>query len=321
MGVDSIVVAAPIYALLLSLVVAEAGATDEGGRCTAVQQRLLKLRAEIQEVEQEAEAACAAGVPTDVPHLYTPLRPSDIGPGDNNRGAITGGATHARGMLQGGKQSAWRRRSSGQSADASDPPQSSTPCTVAELRSVEDANDPAVVVVGLLTSAPTCARCLMRCASVGAQTEQVACGRACGPSGETAAVPAEQLIVAPDSTSPTPDPARPCSKSDIYAVVNAGKEEGANVIAGLMSTNLECALCLIQALTQPMPDGIMLAWACHHQDENRCDEATGLSRILPFLERATLSHRDTIVVLMTAVEAGRTFRLASLVSVSLGTSA
>ena len=94
-------------------------------------------------------------------------------------------------------------------------------------------------------------------------------------------------------------------------MVNAGKEEGANVITGMMSTNLECALCLIQALTRPMPDGIMLAWACHHQEENRCNEATGLSRISPLLEHATLSHRDTIVVLMTAVEAGRTFRLTS----------
>ena len=220
--------------------------------------------------------------------------------------ADSAAAAHARGVV-----AKWRGRSLMQSADASEPPQSSTPCTVAELQSVEDANDPAVVVLGLLTSAPMCARCLMSCASVGAHTEQVACGRACGPSGETAAVSAEQLTVAPDSTPATPEPARPCSKSDIYAVVNAGKEEGANMITGMMSTNLECALCLIQALTRPMPDGIMLAWACHHQEENRCNEATGLSRISPLLEHATLSHRDTIVVLMTAVEAGRTFRLVS----------
>jgi hypothetical protein len=222
--------------------------------------------------------------------------------------ADSAAAAHARGVV-----AKWRGRSLMQSADASEPPQSSTSCTVAELQSVEDANDPAVVVLGLLTSAPMCARCLMSCASVGAHTEQVACGRACGPSGETAVVSADQLTVAPDSTPATPEPARPCSKSDIYAVVNAGKEEGANVITGMMSTNLECALCLIQALTRPMPDGIMLAWACHHQEENRCNEATGLSRILPLLENATLSHRDTIVVLMTAVEAGGTFWLVSLV--------
>ncbi len=223
--------------------------------------------------------------------------------------ADSAAAAHARGVV-----AKWRGRSLLQSVDAPEPPQSSTPCTVAELESVENATDPAAVVVGLLTSAPTCARCLMSCAGVGAQTEQIACGRACGPSGETTAVSAEQLTADLDSTPPTPERARPCSKSDIYAVLNAGKEDGANVITGMMSTNLECALCLIQALPQPMPDGIMLAWACHHQEENRCDEATGLSRILPLLEHATLSHRDTIVVLMTAVEAGRTFRLASLVS-------
>jgi hypothetical protein len=111
--------------------------------------------------------------------------------------------------------------------------------------------------------------------------------------------------VPPESANdPAPEPARPCSKSDIYDVLNAGKEEGAQAIAGMMGTNLECALCLLQALTQPMPDGLMLAWACHHQNENRCDEDTGLSRILPLLGRAALSQRDSIVSLLTAVEAG-----------------
>ncbi len=63
--------AALIYLLLLSLIVAEARRDDEGGRCTAVQQRLVKLRAEIEQVEQEAEA-CSDGVTLDAPHSPAP---------------------------------------------------------------------------------------------------------------------------------------------------------------------------------------------------------------------------------------------------------
>ena len=53
--------AAPIYVLLLSLFAAEARLQEEGGRCMAVQQRLAQLRAEIEEVEEEAALACSAG--------------------------------------------------------------------------------------------------------------------------------------------------------------------------------------------------------------------------------------------------------------------
>jgi hypothetical protein len=52
--------AAPIYVLLLSLFTAEARLQEEGVRCMAVQQRLAKLRAEIEEVEEEAALACSA---------------------------------------------------------------------------------------------------------------------------------------------------------------------------------------------------------------------------------------------------------------------
>ena len=274
--------------------------------------QLLEWRTSVASEASRCPSCCCDGCAEQISELHDTIEMLLRERGEADSAA----AAHARGVVM-----RWRGRSLMQSADASGPPQSSTPCAVAELQSLEDANDPAVVVLGLLTSAPMCARCLMSCASVGVSTEQVACGRACGPSGDTAAVSAEQMTVAPNSTPATPEPARPCSKSDIYAVLNAGKEDGANVITGMMSTNLECALCLIQALTQPMPDGITLAWACHHQEENRCNEATGgLSRMLPLLEHATLSHRDTIVVLMTSVEAGGTFRLVSLVSLSLCTS-
>ena len=65
-------IAAPIYTLLLSLVIAEAKRHDEGGRCMVAQERLAQLRAQIAEVEQEVQAACSAGVASDAPHPTTP---------------------------------------------------------------------------------------------------------------------------------------------------------------------------------------------------------------------------------------------------------
>jgi hypothetical protein len=60
-------IAAPIYTLLLSLVIADAKRHDEGGRCVVAQERLAQLRAQIAEVEQEVQAACSAGVALDPP--------------------------------------------------------------------------------------------------------------------------------------------------------------------------------------------------------------------------------------------------------------
>ncbi len=61
-------IAAPIYTLLLSLVIAEAKRhDDEGGRCVVAQERLAQLRAQIAEVEQEVQFACSAGVALDPP--------------------------------------------------------------------------------------------------------------------------------------------------------------------------------------------------------------------------------------------------------------
>ena len=60
-------IAAPIYTLLLSLVLAEAKRHDEGGRCVVAQERLAQLRAEIAVAEQEVQVACSAGVARDPP--------------------------------------------------------------------------------------------------------------------------------------------------------------------------------------------------------------------------------------------------------------
>ena len=62
-------IAAPIYALLLSLVIANAKRHDEGGRCMVAQERLAQLRTQIADVEQEVQVACSAGVALDPPHL------------------------------------------------------------------------------------------------------------------------------------------------------------------------------------------------------------------------------------------------------------
>jgi hypothetical protein len=63
-----IMIAAPICVLLPFLTMARTRPHEERGRCMAAQQRLAKLRAEITEVEQDIDAACAAGVTTDAPH-------------------------------------------------------------------------------------------------------------------------------------------------------------------------------------------------------------------------------------------------------------
>jgi hypothetical protein len=69
----SIEIAAPIYLLLISLVVAAARRHDEGGRCVAAHLRLSELRAEIAVAEHEVQAACSAGV--DPGSLQAPAPP------------------------------------------------------------------------------------------------------------------------------------------------------------------------------------------------------------------------------------------------------
>ena len=65
-------ITAMVYTVLLFCVVAEDRLSNKGGRCIAAQQRLVKLRAEIREVEQDAEAACLADVTQNAPHLPVP---------------------------------------------------------------------------------------------------------------------------------------------------------------------------------------------------------------------------------------------------------
>ena len=76
---------AAIYALLLSLVVTEGTRLEGGGRCMAVHRRLAKLRAEITEVEQEAEA-CSAGVTSDARLLPLPAEAAEsVGDADTEQ--------------------------------------------------------------------------------------------------------------------------------------------------------------------------------------------------------------------------------------------
>ena len=71
MSSAGIVTTTPIYVLFLSLLGTQGTRLEEGGGCVAVHQRLAKLRAEILEVEQEAEE-CSPTVNPDAPHLPSP---------------------------------------------------------------------------------------------------------------------------------------------------------------------------------------------------------------------------------------------------------
>ncbi len=71
MSSAGIVVATPICVLFLSLLGTQGTRLEHGDGCVAVHLRLAKLRAEIMEVEQEAEE-CSPTVTPDAPHLPSP---------------------------------------------------------------------------------------------------------------------------------------------------------------------------------------------------------------------------------------------------------
>ena len=77
-------IAASIYLLLLSLVVAAAMRHDAGGRCMAAQQRLSALRAEIAVAEHEVQAVCSAGVAPA--SLHAPAPPVEVAAGEGAGG-------------------------------------------------------------------------------------------------------------------------------------------------------------------------------------------------------------------------------------------
>jgi hypothetical protein len=96
-------------------------------------------------------------------------------------------------------------------------------------------------------------------------------------------------------------PALYCSKADLRGVSEA-------TVMQLMETNILCGICILEALTghlivTPL-DAARLLFSCLHQDENRCDQATGLSRIEPMLPLASVDDRGSLVRMLELVEAG-----------------
>jgi hypothetical protein len=93
----------------------------------------------------------------------------------------------------------------------------------------------------------------------------------------------------------------PCSKSDAQAVLTATDQTAA--VMGMLATNAPCALCIIPCAGEPMPDAIRCVNKCQHQRENRCDDSTGVARVSPMIDAASLSDRDSVIRLLQAAEA------------------
>ena len=103
-----------------------------------------------------------------------------------------------------------------------------------------------------------------------------------------------------------------CSKVELRSVIESPAGKIADAFEQLLQTNPLCGDCMIQALQAVMttvtnPTALDLGpvvWRCSHQEENRCDQATGLSRIEPMLVLASVADRGSLVRMLELVEAG-----------------
>jgi hypothetical protein len=101
------------------------------------------------------------------------------------------------------------------------------------------------------------------------------------------------------------DAERYCSKQDLLGVVNAGsdRDKAQEVVMRLMVENTPCAMCIVMCATATKFDAVLCMQACLHQDENRCDDETGLGRIANLVPKADLLDRNSILTLLSPVEA------------------
>ena len=103
-----------------------------------------------------------------------------------------------------------------------------------------------------------------------------------------------------------------CSKVELRSVIESPADKIVDAFEQLLQTNPLCGVCMIQALqavtttvTNPTAlDLVPAVWRCSHQEENRCDQATGLSRIEPMLVLASVADRGSLVRMLELVEAG-----------------
>ena len=97
-----------------------------------------------------------------------------------------------------------------------------------------------------------------------------------------------------------------CSQAEIDKVLSAGAN-AQSVVVGMMSTNMPCVMCMIGCKSHPMPDSLRCLFGCQHQNENRCDESTGKSRVVPLLASASLADRGSLIRILEVLEADCVF--------------
>ena len=95
---------------------------------------------------------------------------------------------------------------------------------------------------------------------------------------------------------------RACSKAEAQAVLSAAADP-IPVVMQMMGTNPSCATCIISRCVEAKgADSVMCLQSCQHQQENRCDESTGLQRLAPLLSNVSLDDRDSLVRLLLLAE-------------------
>jgi hypothetical protein len=93
---------------------------------------------------------------------------------------------------------------------------------------------------------------------------------------------------------------RACSKAEAQAVLSAA--DPIPVVMQMMGTNPSCATCIISCAEAKGADSVVCLQSCQHQQENRCDESTGLQRLAPLLSNVSLDDRDSLVRLLLLAE-------------------
>jgi hypothetical protein len=94
-----------------------------------------------------------------------------------------------------------------------------------------------------------------------------------------------------------------CSKAEVQQVLLAS--DPTPVVMAMLGTNAACALCIIPCAAATLPDLLPCFFGCQHQRENRCDSTTGLERVAPLIQRATIHDRSSVIALLEVAEAVR----------------
>jgi hypothetical protein len=102
-----------------------------------------------------------------------------------------------------------------------------------------------------------------------------------------------------------------CSKEEMRTVLNASPQSRAGAVKDLLMTNTLCGMCILERVSAPIPDILLEIQSCTHQEENRCDASTGLSRIVSLIPVASIQDRASIFRMVDVVEAGMSNAAAS----------